>query len=216
MKPIIIMAALAAALSVQAQEAAKTDSVEGFKFTDVKTVKTGPVRDQNKSGTCWCFSSNSFFENEIIRKGHKPVDLSEMFVVWHTYDDKADKYIRTNGKINFSQGGSGLDVPYVWAAYGMMPEEAYKGLNYGEDNHVHGELEAAMQGYLSAINRKPNRRLSTAGHTQRLFRRDPPDIRIRGQDLHSPDIRTVARHQSRRLRHVHFVHPPSVRQALRA
>ena len=86
MKPIIIVAALAAALSVQAQEAAKTDSVEGFKFTDVKTVKTGPVRDQNKSGTCWCFSSNSFFENEIIRKGHKPVDLSEMFVVWHTYD----------------------------------------------------------------------------------------------------------------------------------
>ena len=86
-----------------------------------------------------------------------------MFVVWHTYDDKADKYIRTNGKINFSQGGSGLDVPYVWAAYGMMPEEAYKGLNYGEDNHVHGELEAAMQGYLSAINRKPNRLLSLRG-----------------------------------------------------
>ena len=162
MRPILIVAALAAALSVQAQDAAKTDSVEGFKFTDVKTVKTNPVRDQNKSGTCWCFSSNSFFENEIIRKGGKPVDLSEMFVVWHTYDDKADKYIRTNGKINFSQGGSGLDVPYVWAAYGMMPEEAYKGLNYGEDNHVHGELEAAMQGYLGAINRKPNRRLSTA------------------------------------------------------
>ena len=108
MRPILILAALAAALSVQAQEAAKTDSVEGFKFTDVKTVKTNPVRDQNKSGTCWCFSSNSFFENEIIRKGGKPVDLSEMFVVWHTYDDKADKYIRTNGKINFSQGGSGL------------------------------------------------------------------------------------------------------------
>ena len=83
----------------------------------------------------------------------------------------------------------------------MMPEEAYKGLNYGEDNHVHGELEAAMQGYLSAINRKPNRRLSTAwrkvcrAYSTPISERSP-DIRIRGQDLHSPDIRTVARHQS--------------------
>lgn len=154
--------ALAVAFAAGVNAAPVHPDSTGFKFTDVKVVKTNPVRDQNKSGTCWCFSSNSFFENEILRKGGKPVDLSEMFVVWHTYDDKADKFVRMNGKINYSQGGSGLDVPYVWALYGAMPESVYAGLNYGEDNHVHGELEAALQGYLNAVSRKPNRRLSTA------------------------------------------------------
>ena len=62
----------------------------------------------------------------------------------------------------FSQGGSGLDVPYIWAKYGAMPEEAYKGLNYGEDKHVHGEVESLLSGYVKTIVRKPNRRVSTA------------------------------------------------------
>ena len=35
-------------------KAAKNDST-GFKFTDVKVVKTTPVKDQNQTGTCWCF-----------------------------------------------------------------------------------------------------------------------------------------------------------------
>ena len=158
----LLCGALAAGIAATAWAAPEHPDSTGFKFTDVKLVKTSPVRDQNKSGTCWCFSSNTFFENEILRKTGKAVDLSEMFVVWHTYDDKADKYIRTNGKINFSQGGSGLDVPYVWATYGAVPESVYAGLNYGEDNHVHGELEAAMSGYINGVARKSNRRLSTA------------------------------------------------------
>lgn len=160
MKHILLAAALIAGMTANADEA--KDSVGGFGFKDLKVVKTNGVRDQNKSGTCWCFSSNSFLENEILKNGGEPVDLSEMFVVWHTYDDKGDKFIRTNGKSNFSQGGASIDVPYVWETYGMVPEEVYRGLNYGEDNHVHGELEAAMIGYLNAVNRKPNRNLSTA------------------------------------------------------
>lgn len=158
----IIIAAVGMTLTATAWAAPVDPDSTGFKFTDVKTVPTNPVRNQASSGTCWCFSSNTFFENEILRKTGKPVDLSEMFVVWHAYDDKADKYVRTNGKVNFSQGGSGLDVPYVWARYGAVPEEVYAGLNYGEDTHMHGELEAGMQGFLNAVNRKPNRRLSTA------------------------------------------------------
>ena len=39
----------------------KSDTVAGFKFTDVKLVKTTPVKDQNKSGTCWSFSGVGFF-----------------------------------------------------------------------------------------------------------------------------------------------------------
>lgn len=161
-KLIFAAAAVAIAAVAQAAPAPVHPDSTGFKFTDVAVVKTNPVRNQASSGTCWCFSSNSFFENELIRKTGSAPDLSEMFVVWHTYDDKADKYIRMNGKLNYSQGGSGLDVPYVWATYGAVPEEVFAGLNYGEDTHKHSEMEAALQGYLNGVGRKGNRRLSTA------------------------------------------------------
>lgn len=144
-----------------AQEVLSTDST-GFKFTDVKEVKQTSVKDQNKSGTCWCFSTNSFLENEILKKTGKEVDLSEMFVVYHCYADKAMKYIRMNQKINFEQGGSTLDVPYVWKRYGMVPEEVYEGLNYGETKHNHYEMIAGLKGYLEGIARNPNKKLSTA------------------------------------------------------
>lgn len=160
MKFLSIALALCIALGVNAQEN-KPDSA-GFKFTDVIVIPGTSVKNQNKSGTCWCFSSNSFFENEILKKTGKEVDLSEMYVVRLCYGDKAENFVRNYGSANFSQGGSGLDVPYVWARYGMVPESAYPGLSYGEDNHVHGEVEAGMKGYLNAIVKKPNRRLSTA------------------------------------------------------
>ena len=108
MKKLFLLAMAAALpLGVMAQDAKKadTDTVKGFQFTDVKTVKTGSVKDQNKSGTCWSFSGTSFIEDEIMRKGGPELDLSEMFTVRHCYDDKADKYLRMDGKINFAQGG---------------------------------------------------------------------------------------------------------------
>lgn len=132
---------------------ADDDKTGGFKFTDVKTVKTTPVKDQNKSGTCWSFSGISFLEDEILRKTGKEVDLSEMFVVRHCYNDKADKYIRMNGTVNFAQGGSTLDVPYVMVNYGLVPEEAYKGLEYGEEKHSHGELTSAFTAFVNSINK---------------------------------------------------------------
>lgn len=134
----------------------------GFKFTDVKVVKTTPVRDQNQSGTCWCFSTNSFLEEEMMRKGGKPVDLSEMYVVRQCYLDKARKYVRMDGKVNFAEGGAAHDVPYVMEMYGTLPEEAYPGLSYGEEKHVHGELSSVLKAYLDAVIRVPDRRLSTA------------------------------------------------------
>ena len=134
----------------------------GFKFTDTKLVKTTPVKDQNKSGTCWCFSGISFYEDEILRKTGKEMDLSEMFIVRHCYDDKADHFVRMYGQANFGQGGSGLDVPYAWAEYGIVPEEVYRGLNYGEKKHSHYELADILEGYVKAVARKPSKKVSTA------------------------------------------------------
>lgn len=134
----------------------------GFGFRDIKVIPHTSVKDQNKSGTCWCFSGTSFIEDEILRQGGDSLDLSEMFTVRQCYLDKAIRYIRLYGQTNFSAGGSALDVPYVWKRYGAMPEEVYSGLQYGEEKHVHGELDAALKAYLDAIKANPNKKLSTA------------------------------------------------------
>ena len=156
-----ILALACAGTLYAAADEAKPDST-GFTFTDVKLVKTTSVKDQNKSGTCWCFSGLSFFEDEILRKTGKEMDLSEMFVVRHCYDDKADKYVRTNGKINFSQGGSAIDPMYVWRTYGIVPESAYTGLQYGEEKHSHYEMADVLTSYVNAVNRNASKRISTA------------------------------------------------------
>lgn len=138
-----------------------TDSV-GFGFIDDIIIPHTSVKDQNKSGTCWCFASTSFIEDEIIRQGGDSLDLSEMFTVRHCYIDKAERYIRLYGETNFSAGGAAIDVPYVWAKYGAVPEEVYTGLHYGEEKHVHGELDAILKAYLDAVKSNPNKKISTA------------------------------------------------------
>ncbi len=166
MKKLIALALISAAIvPVSAQEAPDStanDTVKGFGFVDRIVIPVTSVKDQNKSGTCWCFSGNSFFENEILRATGDSVDLSEMYVVRKCYEDKGDRYVRMYGKTNFAPGGSVMDVPYVWEHYGMMPESAYKGLEYGEDKHVHGELQGILEGVVTTAVSNPNRKVSTA------------------------------------------------------
>lgn len=165
MKKIIVaslaLAATAAGWGMAADSTA-TDSVNGFQFKDKYLVKTTSVKDQNKSGTCWCFSGTSFVEDEIMRQGGDSLDLSEMFTVYHTYQDKADKYVRYYGQTNFAPGGSLIDVNYVFNKYGAVPESVYSGLNYGEDKHNHGELDGMLKGMLEVVVKKPNKKISTA------------------------------------------------------
>ena len=136
----------------------------GFKFTDGKINKTGPVKDQNKSGTCWAFSGISTLEDNVMRKGGPELDLSEMYIVRQAYIDKAKKFMRMNGMINFAQGGSWGDVLNMTQQYGAMPEEAYPGLNYGEKKHSHYEMAEAMEAYLQAVLKRgqKNKKLTDA------------------------------------------------------
>lgn len=166
MKKFLIMGAallMAAplALADKKAEPVNPDST-GFKFTDVKVIPTTAVKDQNKSGTCWCFSCTSFLEDEILRKTGKEIPLSEMFTVYNCYVDKAKKYQRMGGKINFAQGGSALDVPYSWRNYGMVPESVYGGIQYGEEKHDHYEMADILEGYMEAVTSPKRKKLSTA------------------------------------------------------
>lgn len=134
----------------------------GFTFTDLKMIKSTPVKDQDRSGTCWCYSTNTFFENEILRKTGKEVHLSEGFVVSHCYLDKAMKYIRMDGEINFAEGGAAHDVPYVWATYGMVPHEVYTGFMPGYKKFNTSELTSNLKGYVGVINERKLKKLTPA------------------------------------------------------
>ena len=128
-----------------------TPDSTGFFFTDVISLPTTPVKDQNKSGTCWCFAGASLLEEDVLRKGGPELDLSEMYWVRQNYIDKAKKYVSMDGKINFAQGGGFADVMEAAAQYGALPEEVYSGLNYGEDKHSHYEMADGLKAYLDAL-----------------------------------------------------------------
>ena len=136
----------------------------GYVFKDEISLPVTSVKDQYRSGTCWSFSGISFIESEMLRLGKPTVDLSEMFVVWHSYSDKAKKDVRVHGNLNFSPGGAFHDVTNAIKKYGIVPESVYTGLEYGEEKHVHGEMDRLLKQCIDAVVENKNRKLSTAWH----------------------------------------------------
>lgn len=166
MKKLLIIAALACVLPATAQRKTKgKDSNETNVFTTVKEVGRTSIKDQANSGTCWSYSGLGFFEEELIRQGKGEYDLSEMFVVSHSYRDKARKYVRLHGFLNYEQGGSFYDVLYVLKHYGAVPQSAMIGLNYGTERNAHNELVSTSKAFLNAVIKNPNGTLSTAWTT---------------------------------------------------
>jgi bleomycin hydrolase len=132
----------------------------GYVFTVKKEMACTPVKNQSSSSTCWCFSGISMFESELIRIGKGTFDLSEMFVVRHTYENKAEMYTRMHGNANFAGGGEYGDLLTISKELGLVPDAAYPGLNYGETRHNHRELDGVLKGYLDALIK--NSKLTTA------------------------------------------------------
>lgn len=162
--PALFCAGVCISASAATDEKVENPDSTGFKFTDVKINPHSSVKDQNKSGTCWAFSGISTLEDNVKRKTGEEIDVSEMFVVRNAYIDKAKKWMRMNGTVNFAQGGSFGDVLNMTSLYGAMPEEAYAGLNYGEKKHSHYELAEALEAYLKAVLNRgtKNKKLSSA------------------------------------------------------
>ena len=141
---------------------AKSNQPKGYQFTDIKRLPATSVKDQARAGTCWSWSGISFFESEMIRMGKEPIDLSAMYIVRHAYSDKATKFVRLHGSMNFAVGGAFCDVMHVIKSYGIVPMDVYKGLNYGEPNHAFGEIDDVLAGYVNAVIKNSNKKLSTA------------------------------------------------------
>lgn len=106
------------------------------------------VKNQSKTGTCWCFSGTSLVESQFLKTGKSPVDLSEMFTVRNIYLEKAKNYFLRQGHAQFSEGGLGHDVIRAIATYGAMPESAFNGLPVGQKSFNHEKLAADMKAML--------------------------------------------------------------------
>lgn len=153
----------AVAPSMSAQKKKKNTEPEGYKFETVMEVPHTSIKNQASSGTCWAFSALSFFESEILKNGYTgDLDLSEMFIVHNTYRERAEKYVRLHGALNFGAGASFGNVLYGLRNWGIVPEWEMEGLNYGTTTHRHGELDELLTAYVNVIIRNPNRQLSTA------------------------------------------------------
>ncbi|MDR0507198.1 MAG: aminopeptidase [Dysgonamonadaceae bacterium] len=143
-----------------AQQKEEKQSEKSFQFTTVKEIPITPVKNQASSGTCWSFSALGMVEAELLRKGKGEYDLSEMFIVHKNYQEKAEKYVRMHGETNFAAGGSFADVFDCIKDHGIVPESIQPGLNYGEEKHKHGEMDALLGSFQKAL--ITNKKLSTA------------------------------------------------------
>ena len=128
-----------------------TGTTGPYTFTIAKENAVGSIENQCQTGTCWSFATISFLEAEVIRKGGKAVDLSEMFNVRVTYPLKADAFVRYQGKQQFGPGGLSHDVLRVVGEYGMAPQSAYSGLKAGVSEHNHGGLDALLESTVKTV-----------------------------------------------------------------
>lgn len=137
---------------------------DGYEFEVVAEVGATNVKNQYASSTCWSFTTSSFIESEMIRLGKDEIDLSEMFVVRNTYSEKALRYVRLHGKLNFAGGGALSDAMYIYSKYGAVPNEVYPGLLIGEANHRHSEMDVVLSAIVNAVIKNKNKKLSPVWH----------------------------------------------------
>jgi hypothetical protein len=163
----------------------------GYQFSVVKENPITSIKNQGNSGTCWSFSGLGFLESEVIRMGKGEHDLSEMYIVRRNYADKADKFVRVDGKLNFAQGGSFADVVETLNEYGVLPNEVYTGLNYGETTHKHGEVEAGLSGYVKNKNKhiSPVWKQGLNGILDAYFGTVPQNFQYQGKSYTAESLR---------------------------
>ena len=163
MKKILTLALLAfMAIGVQADEAKDSAKSNKPEFTIIKQIPITSGKDQNRSGTCWNYSTLSFFEAEILKATGKEMDLCESFVENKTYMERAIQVVRYHGDCQFAQGGSAEDVLSTLKNHGICPEDAmpFPGSLYGDSLNNFNEFFSLLEPYVAAVSKSSAKKIS--------------------------------------------------------
>lgn len=164
MKKILTLALLAL-LATGANAAKPKKAARSNKpvFTTIKENPITSIKDQNRSGTCWDYSTLSYFESEILKATGKTYDLCEAFVANKTYMDRAVQVVRLHGDCQFSQGGSAYDVLHVLKSQGICPEDAmpFPGSLYGDSLNNFNEFFGQLEPYVAGIAKSTANKISS-------------------------------------------------------
>lgn len=118
---------------------------EPYEFKEFKRLPATPVKSQDNTGTCWCFSTTSFLESELLRMGKGEYNLSEMFTVRNIYRQKCENYVRRLGTAQFGQGGLAHDNLNAIRNFGVVPETIYPGRKDPSKRFNHTQIEQTLK-----------------------------------------------------------------------
>ncbi|WP_455094791.1 aminopeptidase C [Prevotella koreensis] len=155
---LAVAAMLATGAMAQEAEAKNNKPV----FTTIKALPITSIKDQSRSGTCWAYSTLSFFESEILKASGKNLDLCEMFIANKDYMERAILTVRMHGDSQFAQGGSAADVLEIIKRYGICPETAMPlpGTMQGDSLANFNEFFDVMSPFVNAISKSKAKKIS--------------------------------------------------------
>ena len=161
----ILTFALMAMIAVSASAAKKKEAAKDANkpvFTVIKENPITTIKDQNRSGTCWDYSTLSFFEAEILKATGKRYTLCEAFVANKTYMERAIQVVRYHGDCQFAQGGSSEDVLSTLKNHGICPLEAmpFPGSLYGDSLNNFNEFFSLLEPYVAAVSKSSAKKIS--------------------------------------------------------
>ncbi len=164
MKKILFLAAMATLSLAANAEDEKKDSVNPNKpvFTTIIENPITSIKNQARSGTCWNYSTLSYFEAEILKKTKKTYDLCEMFVCNKDYMERAILTVRMHGDSQFAQGGSAGDVLDIIKRHGICPDNAmpFPGSLQGDSLANFNEFFSVMEPYVAAVAKSSAKKIS--------------------------------------------------------
>jgi len=146
--------------------------------------------NQGRTGTCWSFSSISYFESEIYRQTGKKYRLSVMHTVYWETVEKARRFAKERGNSEFSQGSLFNATVREWQKYGAVPQDVYTGLKPEQIHHDHSALWKEMRTYLEHIkntnNWNENEVVSTVKSILNFHLGEPPATFIINKKSYTP------------------------------
>ena len=157
-----LMAMIALSASAAKKKAPEKKDQNKPVFTTIKANPITSIKDQNRSGTCWDYSTLSFFEAEILKATGKKYTLCEAFVANKTYMERAIQVVRFHGDCQFAQGGSAEDVLHTLKTWGICPIDAmpFPGSLYGDSLNNFNEFFSILEPYVAAVSKSSAKKIS--------------------------------------------------------